>query len=47
MVINIRISSPPPLTPPTRGGENLSQTQIGETFPPPVSLTEGETGYKR
>ncbi|MBM4065776.1 MAG: GIY-YIG nuclease family protein [Planctomycetes bacterium] len=27
--------SPPPLTPPTRGGGNPSSTQIGETFPPP------------
>jgi hypothetical protein len=35
---------PPPLTPPTRGGGNSSSTQIGETFPPPVPLTEGEKG---
>jgi len=28
--------TPPPLTPPTRGG--------GKTFPPPVPLTEGEKG---
>jgi len=28
--------SPPPLTPPTRGG--------GKTFPPPAPLTEGDKG---
>ena len=32
------------LTPPTRGGENPSSTQIGETVPPPVPLNEGEKG---
>src|SRR3972149_43141 len=33
-------SSPPPLTPPTRGGEYSLFTCI----PPPVPLTEGEKG---
>jgi len=34
---------PPPLTPPTRGGETCPRVN-GETFPPPVPLAEGEKG---
>ncbi len=34
-IIGAKVTVHPPLTPPTRGGVNVSSTQIGETFPPP------------
>ena len=46
-IINPGIRFTPSPNPSHQGGGNLSSTQIGEPFPPPVPLTEGDKGEGR